>query len=188
MDTTMMTLDDFAKAVKKPRQVKKVELEGGKHLWVRELTGLERDGLESIIFDEQRKAKKAGRKPRFRFRSTLVVWCASDEAGRMIYEGDDQELIRAAIKLGDSGSTFLDPIFGAAQEINGITQEELDELEGNSETGPSGSSPTTSPSKPAPSTSKAFSPASAPGSGPAGKSTPTSSPSGPDTGTGSSAN
>lgn len=100
----------------KPR---KVELPGGKHCFVRMMTGAERGILE----------KDQGK---INFWTWAVVKCACDENGKRLFKDDDES------KVGQLSSDVLVPIWTAAAEFNNLTSESKADLVGNSNGSQSG--------------------------------------------------
>ena len=99
-------------------------------VFVRTLTGQERDEFEESMF-----RGKERKEANFRnLRARLVALTVVDEAGKRLFNLDDMEI------LGRKSSRALDRIFDVAQRLAGFTGEDIKELEKNSESGPSGDS------------------------------------------------
>lgn len=89
---------------------------------VRSLSAAERDRFEQSMINERGKAKDANlNNIRARFASLCVV----DEDGARMFT--DKE----AAELGEKSAAVLDRIFGAAQRLNGMSADDVDELAGN---------------------------------------------------------
>lgn len=95
-------------------------------LWVRALTAAERDEYESEIVQ----LDQAGdvQMDRRNARAKLVVKCVVDEDGQNVFRNGD------AARLGQKSGRAVDRLFAAAQRLSGITEEDMDELVGKSET------------------------------------------------------
>lgn len=108
--------------------------EWGGTVLVRTLTGIERDKFELSVAGESDGSKKTRQQNLANLRARLVVQCAVDEKGvRLFADGD-------ADKLGKKSSRALGKVFDAASKLNGLSDEDVEKLAGNSEAAPSGSS------------------------------------------------
>lgn len=106
--------------------------EWGGEVLVRSLTGSERDNYEQSII-EQRK----GGDVRYRFdnaRAKLCVLSVVDETGKRLFSHDDIP------KFGSKNSNAVQKVFNKARELSGLSEEDIEELVGNSETDQSESS------------------------------------------------
>jgi hypothetical protein len=110
--------------------------EWGGAVHVRSLTGAERDDFEASMFEGQGKKARMNSK---NLRARLVALCVVDADGERIFADGDVEA------LGRKSAAALDRVFSAAQRLNGFTQADIEELEGNSETAPSDASTSASP-------------------------------------------
>lgn len=105
--------------------------EWGGHLFVRSLTGAERDAFE----DSMRTGKGRNISVNLQnFRARLVVLTACDEAGAAIFEDTDVR------RLGEKSAAALEHVYAVAARLAGLTAEDAEELTGNSGTAPSESS------------------------------------------------
>lgn len=93
--------------------------EWGGSVRLRTLTGGERDKFESDSIDQRGKNNKMNL---VNLRARLVSLCAVDEGGKRMF-GDSE-----VTKLGAKSAAVLDRLFQAAQELNGMTQKDVDEL------------------------------------------------------------
>lgn len=84
------------------------------------MTGLERDAFETAYLES-----KANRKPNIR--GSMVAFSACDQDGQRIFTDADAEA------LGNMPSAELDKVFAAAQKLNAIDEDDIKELEGNSD-------------------------------------------------------
>lgn len=86
---------------------------------LRTLTGGERDKFESDSIDQRGKNNKMNL---VNLRARLVALCAVDESGQRLF-GDKE-----VTQLGAKRASVLDKLFQAAQELNGMTQKDVEEL------------------------------------------------------------
>lgn len=100
----------------------------GVTVYVRTLTGAERDAFESSILDA------AGKVTRDNARAKLVGRCVVDEAGGRVFDEAD------IAALGRKSASALDRLFSVASRLNGLSNKDVEELEKNSGTGPSAGS------------------------------------------------
>jgi hypothetical protein len=107
----IMTVDDL--------KVEEVSVpEWGGSVLVRTLTARERDEFESSTVD-----KKSGKPNLENFRAKLVGLCLVDENGKRLFES------RADIAmLGNKSVAALQRVFNKAQELNGFSEEDVEEL------------------------------------------------------------
>ena len=101
--------------------------EWGGGVYVRTLLGTERDQFEQSLVDE-RPVGGGKTKPRLNatnVRARLVVLCAVDATGARIFKDED------AVALGRKSGKALDRVFAVAQQINGLTKEDVEDLAGN---------------------------------------------------------
>lgn len=94
----------------------------GEEFYIRTLTGAERDGWEASIVDTTKG------KPRVQMenaRAKLVVRCVVDEDGERIFADKD------AKALGAKSSLEIARLYDVATRLNGITDEDVEELAGN---------------------------------------------------------
>ena len=100
--------------------------EWGGEVWVKELTGKERDSYEAEIFQ----IKSNGRKTETKFmhaniRARLLVLSIVNDDGVRLFEDYELE------SLGNLGALALDRLFTVAQRLSGFTEKDVEELEGN---------------------------------------------------------
>ena len=98
--------------------------EWGGDVFLRVLTGTDRDRFEESYADQKMKA--------FRIRFLLLALC--DDSGERLF-GDDE-----ADVLGKKSSVVINRLFEAGWKLNAFTQEAVDALGEDSETAPSESS------------------------------------------------
>ena len=94
--------------------------EGGGEVGVKSLTGAEKDAWES------ERQTEAGVFNLENIRASLVAIAACDADGQRLFSLAD------VVDLGAKSVRALDRVFQAAKKLNGVTDEELDELEGES--------------------------------------------------------
>lgn len=103
---------------------------------VRGLMASERDHLESAMIEVRRnKAEINARGFLSNFRAKLVALATVDEAGNPIFSERDVE------RLGTKNSAAIGRIAEAIQKLSAMSDEDVEEIVGNSESDPSGDSP-----------------------------------------------
>ena len=107
--------------------------EWGGDVLVRELRGRERDAFEEGSMDSKRNISMAN------MRARLVAMSAIDEEGERLFSSKE------AAALGDKSATALNRLFEVCCRLSGITESDVDKLEGNSEAAPAVKSGSTSP-------------------------------------------
>ena len=131
----MSTLRDLVLgAVEAPSELVQVPALGVA-IRVRGMTGRERDAFEASCFEGKGKKRAFSMK---NVRAKLVAYCCIEEDGRRLFTDDDAE------RLGDIRADVLDRLFGVAQRLSGISEEDADELGQTSRT-PSAISSSPSP-------------------------------------------
>lgn len=105
--------------------------EWGVDVWVRTLTGRERDAFEAAVFqtkgkDVQVKLENA--------RANLVARCLVDESGARVFTDGD------VAALGGKSALVLSRLYDVASRLNGLGDKEIEELGKVSEDDPSVSS------------------------------------------------
>lgn len=110
------------------RKIERVAVpEWGGDVCVRVMSGAERDSFESQML-----ARKGGADVSIRAPLAAVTLC--DEAGRRLFTPADVEA------LGEKSGTALDRVFNAAIRINAMGKADVEALEKNSGSAPSGAS------------------------------------------------
>ena len=102
--------------------------EWNRKVWIRTLSGSERDAVENLIYQGN---KKGGLK---NVRAEFAVRCLCDQDGKRIFTDGD------AAQLGTKNGGALDRIFEAARRLNKLDQKDVEDLEKNSGSDPSGNS------------------------------------------------
>jgi hypothetical protein len=93
--------------------------EWGGDVFVKALTGLERDGFDMSLIGADRKADLLGA------RAKLAVRCIVDENGERLFGDDDVQFLAA------KSATALERIGRVAQRLNGMGDSELEDIKGN---------------------------------------------------------
>jgi hypothetical protein len=115
----LLSKDEIFSADDRRFEIVKVPEWGGE-VRVRSLTGRERDEFESTTYNT-----KGGKvKENFdNFRARLIAKCVVDEDGKLVFTN------RAEIAmLGNKSAAALQRIFNKCQELNGLTNEDVEEL------------------------------------------------------------
>ena len=109
----LLSKDDLA--------IEEVDLGNNEIVYVRELTGYERDDFESSLLVEDKKSP-SGYKPDIKnSRSKLAVLCICDQNGKRLLE------LKDALALGKNmGARKLDKIVTAARVLNKMDADEKD--------------------------------------------------------------
>jgi len=122
---------------KRSLKIERVELEDGNHVFVRQMTGRERDIFEQSIFSidatDQSNVKVEQKREDFRAKLAVVTIC--DEQGDLLLKRDDYDLLSQSM-----GARDLEEIVNVAQKLNKITKEDKEGVIKNSEAGKTGSS------------------------------------------------
>jgi len=96
----------------------------GGEVWVKGLTGAERDAFEISIMEF-----REGKKPKLvleNMRAKLCVMTVCDESGKRIFKDEDIPI------LGKKAAKALSTIFDKAQELSGLTDQDVENLSKNS--------------------------------------------------------
>jgi hypothetical protein len=105
-------------------EIKKVDVpEWGGFVYVKGMTGKERDIFESMVLE------KKGSNPKVNLeniRTKLAVMSICDKDGTKIF--NDKEIN----ELGDKSGKALDRVFNIASKLSGLSKEDVDELAKNS--------------------------------------------------------
>lgn len=117
---TALTRDAIIQA--DDRKMERVDVpEWGGHVFVRSLTGRERDAFEADINKPSRKGK--GENNFDNFRAKFVALCMVDEDGQQLFK-TRQEIAM----LGSKSVAALQRVFNKAQELNGMSDEDVEDL------------------------------------------------------------
>lgn len=108
----ILSLDDLEK--------EKVETpEWGGHVFIRQMTAMERDNYEAGLTDQSKDNMMSN------FRAKLVVRCCVDEKGERLFSDED------APALGKKCSSVLVRLFNTAERLNALGEDQSEELKGN---------------------------------------------------------
>ncbi len=119
-------------------QIEKVDLnEEGNYVYVREMTGRERDNFErSIMVEVRDKEGKIGYEGNIKdFRSKLVVNAVCDKDGSLLLAPTDFEQLSESMSASN-----LEKLVNVAQRLSGISEEDKEALTKNSGAGQAGNS------------------------------------------------
>ena len=123
---------------KEKLEVVKVEFENGEFVYVRQMTGRERDQFEQSLLKKNRdkKGNVIGYEQSTEdFRAKLAVQTICDENGELILKPGDFAVLSMSMS-----AKKLETIINKAQEINKISEEDKENLVKNSEVGPADNS------------------------------------------------
>ena len=133
-----MGLLDRNKLLKKEDlEIVKVDLGNDEFVFVRQMTGRERDRFEQTLVKEvkDQKGNVTYEKTTEDFRAKLVVSTVCDGAGKLLLEVSDYSILSQ-----NMSAAKLEKIIQQAQKLNKIMEEEKDDLLKNSDAGVTGSS------------------------------------------------
>lgn len=129
-----LTREKFIAAAQDKRRMEEIPVpELGDTVFVRELSAAERDQFETSMLHLSKQGKVQGTNLA-NLRARLAVLAICDEQGRRLFSDDDAKI------LGQLGASALQRIFEAAQRLSGLSDSDMEELEKNSVSGPSGDS------------------------------------------------
>jgi hypothetical protein len=115
---SLLSRSDILKATVTPRETVHVKELGGDVI-VRGMTGVERDVFEASCIEGRGKTSRFNMR---NFRAKLVANCCVDEQGNRIFTDAD------VATLGEVRADVIDRLFGVAQRLSGMRDEDLDEL------------------------------------------------------------
>lgn len=110
--------------------------EWGGTVRVRGLSGTERDQFESSMLVKRGKHRDVSL---VNARAKLVSLAVIDENGERVFSDSD------VVALGHKSAAALTRVYEVASRLSGLSDEDVDELEGNSGAAPSGASTSDSP-------------------------------------------
>ena len=114
-------------------EVKDIEIEQvdvpewGGHVFVKGMTGMERDTFEASIVQQRGKDARVNM---VNIRAKLAAQTICDEEGLRLFNDKD---VKA---LGKKSANALQRVFDVAQRLSGITEDDVDELAENLEKNP----------------------------------------------------
>lgn len=107
--------------------------------WVLKLKGM--TGFERDRFEASLAPRGGGKRPNMEnFRARLIVQCAVDEDGNRLFNTGDIKM------LGAKSAKAVSRVFDKCQEMNGLSDSDVDDLTENFSDAPSGPSTSDSPS------------------------------------------
>jgi hypothetical protein len=114
----MLTREDLLK--KDVLEIKRVDLGEDDFVFVRQMTGRERDKFEQSVFDQRGDSVE---KNLTDFRAKLLVQTVCDEAGERILHDDDFELLST-----NKAAATIEKIVDVARDLNKISGKDEEEL------------------------------------------------------------
>jgi len=114
----MLTRDQILAADDLPRELVKVPEWGGE-VYVRTMTGIERDRWEIQVVASNKKSSPEN------IRAMMAALTVCDENNNLLFTQDDVEA------LGKKSAAALDRVLQAAMSLNQISQSAVEELEKN---------------------------------------------------------
>jgi hypothetical protein len=96
--------------------------EWGGELYIRTMTGVERDDFEAEMYTKKGDTLELNR---YNLRARLLYRCICDESGATLFTKKDVDA------LGKKSAKALDRCFAVAQKLNGLTNDDVEELEKN---------------------------------------------------------
>jgi ABC-type ATPase involved in cell division len=130
----METLSRNLLLAKEELEKVKVDLGKGEFVYVRQMTGRERDNFEQSLIKEKKDTKGnvvSYDRALGDFRAKLAVVTVCDEAGKGLFLPDDYSLLSQ-----NMSAKRLELIVNAAQKLNAITEEDKEALVKNLEPDP----------------------------------------------------
>jgi hypothetical protein len=131
MEKKVLTREDLLK--KDNLEVVEVDLGDNVVVFVRQMTGHERDAFEQSLLVKKRDSKgnvTSIEQATEDFRAKLAVQTVCDESGALLFKRDDY--LRLSMNIS---AAKLEKIIDVAQKINGIGEKDREELIKNSEVG-----------------------------------------------------
>lgn len=119
---TLLTRDAILHAEDLPRELVEVPEWGGS-VYVRALTGAERDAFEASVVEQRGKSAKMNLR---NIRAKLVALTVVGEDGKRLFSDADANL------LGEKSAAALDRVFTVAQRLSGLRDEDVEDLAKNS--------------------------------------------------------
>jgi len=117
------TLKDSILALRSRLKVEAVKVDGLEEpVFVRTLTGRERDGFETACFVQKGKQRTLNTE---NIRAKLLVRAICDKDGARVFTDNDTDA------LGDIPASALDALFSVAQRLSGLSSEDVEEMAGN---------------------------------------------------------
>lgn len=118
---TLLTKDQILNA--DDRDKKEIEVpEWGGSVLISAMTAAERDAFEAGMLDTK---GKGDAKRLQNFRARFIASCIVDENGNRLFSNKD------IVALGSKSSAPISRLFDECRKLNGMTDEDLEEIEGN---------------------------------------------------------
>ena len=110
---------------KQKLEITKVDLGDGEFVYVRQMTGRERDNFEKLLYtiNTNKKGEITTERHLEDFRAKLVVNAVCDEKGVLLLNLDDFSVLSQ-----NMSAARLEKIVNAAQKLNAITEEDKEAL------------------------------------------------------------
>lgn len=127
---TILGRDDILAAQDLEKELVTVEAWGGS-VYVRALTGAERDAFEASLVNERvvrrgRKSETTRETNLANLRARLCALTMCDEEGNRLFSDAD------VWELGKKSASALNKVFEVAQRLSGLSDDDVEELAGNS--------------------------------------------------------
>jgi hypothetical protein len=124
-----MLLDRKKLLTKETLKVERVELSSDEFVYVRQMTGRERDTFEQMLVRKTKdeKGRMAFEQSLDDFRAKLAVCTVCNEEGKLLLLPGDYSVLSQQMS-----AARLERIVNAAQKLNNITEEDKEELVKNS--------------------------------------------------------
>jgi hypothetical protein len=123
----MKILDRNALLAKEKLEIVKVDLGNDECVYVRQMTGRERDRFEQSLIKENKNAEGGYEKSLEDFRAKLAVCSLCDEQGNAVLKQEDYPLLSQ-----NMSAARLEKIINVAQKINKISEEDKENIVKNS--------------------------------------------------------
>lgn len=120
----VLTREAILKAQDLPRELVHVPEWGGE-VYVRAMTGTERDAFEASMVVEGKNGLKGAHMKLENLRAKLAALTVCDADGQRLFSDKDVEA------LGQKSAAGLDRVFSVAQRLSGISQKDVEELTKN---------------------------------------------------------
>lgn len=122
---------------KEKLKVERVNLNETDYVFVRQMTGRERDIFERSLYTMDRENKVTTRLEDFRAKLAVCTLC--DDQGKLLLQPNDYTILSQ-----NMSASRLEKIVNAAQKLNAITEEDKEALVKNSDAGQPGFLPSDS--------------------------------------------
>ncbi len=106
--------------------------EWGGEVWVRVMSGTERDMFEAELYGEPSRNGTARKLNLRNVRAKLATLTMCDASGNRLFTDKEMD------ELGKKSSAALDRVFSVAQRLNGMTDADVEEMAKNSVSGQRG--------------------------------------------------